>query len=184
MDDNSRSILIINLNSKKKMKNEPLVIILAILALFLVWNLQTETFILYGGQEIEGYITDQEAQCWILGASDSCVKQNVFLINFTKQNLLACPDGYSASRLECEKHYGLIVEPKPTITCYYVDKECQVEVLELEQCPSQYHSSMDECKEALETPFYHITKLFKNPATLILLVVVFAIILFLAFKRR
>jgi len=167
------------------MKDKTLIIIFGIILLILAANLgKLPTFILYGGQEIEGEISEQEAQCWILGASDSCVKQTIFLINFTKQNLLACPDSYFPTKFECEKHYGLIKEEKPKINCYFISEDdCQMELFELTSCPTQYYSTIGECTEALETPTLHLKKLFTNPTTLILLGIVIAILLFFGIRK-
>lgn len=167
------------------MKDKALLIILIIALLFLITNLEgLPFFILYGGVEIEGEITNQTAQCWTL-ATDRCVKQKVFLINFTKQNLLVCPELHHSTELECQKAFKLIEEPKPTVTCYYIEKECKVEVIVgLEKCPSKYYSTMDECKEALETPLYHIKTLFKNKATIFTLIAGIIIVVILILSRR
>lgn len=155
------------------MKKDDLALVIFVLALlFLVWNLKTDTFILYKGQEIEGEVSEIKGMCWTLG-QDRCVKQSVFLINFTEQNLLTCPELYYPTELECQKAFKLVEEPKPTVSCYYIeDDECKVEVIEgLEACPTAYYSNMEECEEALKTPLTHIRKLFKNPTAIIMVIV-------------
>lgn len=160
-------------------------IILAIVLLLIVINLKPQpTFIIYNGEEVEAEETEIQGQCWILGMSDTCVKQNVFLWNFTRQGLLVCPSGFFSTRLGCEKNYGLIVEEKPKINCYYTEKgECKVELFETEECPSQYFPTMDACTEKLETPTLHLQKLFTNPTTIVLIVIMGIVGLFLLIPK-
>ena len=154
------------------MKDKTAMVILGILLLALVWNLQIPSFILYGGTEYEGYISNETGICWILAESDRCVKQRVYLINLTEQNLLICPEATFPTEQECELKYGLIKIEKPKITCYYIgEDECKTEqFLEEEGCPLTYYTSLSKCEEALETPLYHIKTLFKNKMTLYMVI--------------
>lgn len=151
------------------------VFILIGVALLLIWTSQQPqtAFLIFGGVEIEGGVTNITGDCYTLAESDRCVRQNVNLVNFTRQNLLVCPEGYYSTKLECEKAYKIIVEPKPKVTCYYIgEDECQMEVIEgMETCPSQYYSAIEECEEELRTPLRHIGALIKNPIVLIAIII-------------
>jgi len=170
------------------MKDNTILTILAILLLLLVWNIQTETFILFGGVEIEGSVSDIKGECWTLATSDRCARQNVFLINLTKQNLLVCPDGYYSTERECQIKYGIILIEKPKIDCFFIDKEtdkCFVdEFLEEDGCPALYFTSLEDCEEARKTFFTHIKLLFKNKATLIALIAGVIALFVLVLKKR
>lgn len=172
---NNRIVFDIIAYTEKKMKDKTIIAILGILLLALVWNLQIPTtFILYGGTEYEGYVSNETGICWTLAESDRCVKQRVYLINLTKQNLLVCPEATFPTEQECKQKYGLIPEPpKPKINCYFISEdECKTEqFLEEEGCPSTYYSNLNECEEALKTPLRHIKLLFQNKFTLYAVIV-------------
>lgn len=166
------------------MENKHIIWIVIALILLIWASQQPQTvFILFGGEEIKGFVSDVRGECWTLG-QERCVRQNVNLVNFTKQNLLACPEGYYSSEQLCREKY--FPKPKPKINCYYIsERECKVEILEADVCPSQYYSSMEECTEKLKkSPIYHLKTLFKSPATIIILIIGIIAIIILFVKRR
>jgi len=157
-----------------------ILLILTIALLFLVANTTKLTpFILYGGMELPLNETNITGECWTLSA-ERCVRQQVNLLNYTSQNLLICPESYYPTEIDCEKAYGLIVEEKPKINCYYIDEDtCKTEqFLQEEGCPSAYYTSEEECKEALRTPLHHIGKLFKNKLFLIFAVLLVGLLIY------
>lgn len=167
------------------MEKNTQIAVLAIVLLFLVIQLQHPgTFILYGGVEIPANETNVTGECWTLG-QDACVRRPVKLINFTKQSLLVCPEGYYPTKEQCEKAYSVVKTELPKIKCYYINEDaCWEDELTVEQCPSLYYSSKAACEEALETPIRHIKKLFQNKITLIILAVAVIAGVFLFFGKR
>jgi len=168
------------------MKEKTIYIILAIFLLFMVWNLRTETFILFGGEELEGYVSEQKGECWTLATQDRCVRQTVNLINFTEQKVLGCPEGYYLTKRECELKYGIIEIEKPKIECYFIGEDdiCYSEYfLQEEGCPTTYFTTLEECEEERKTFFTHVKLLFKNKSTVIALIAGVIAILILVLKK-
>ncbi len=166
---------------------EKLIFGLIVLILF-IWATQQPqfTFILFGGQEMVGFVSNTTGICYTLSTSDTCVQQKVNLINFTEQNLLVCPEGYYSTKHECELKYGIKAVEKPKIECYFIgeDDRCYSEYfLQEEGCPATYFTTLDACEEEAETFITHISLLFKNKSTVIALIAGVIAILILFLKK-
>ncbi len=169
-------------------------ILVAILLLLLITRLQQPTTfsVFYQGQEYKGYETNVTGWCWTLG-KDTCVKQQVKLLNLTAQSLLICPEGYYGTKVECEKEnqIGAFKPVIKQITCYYIkDNKCVTEVLEGETCPSAYYATFPLCEEALQQQSFiirakaHLSGLFKKTSFIWFIVISVLGLIVIIFTRK
>ena len=172
-----------------KKQNKTIWIIVGILALIVLTQFKPpEIFsVMYQGQNYSGHLSNKTGECWTMGL-DTCVRQEVKLINLTTQNLLICPETYFPTKIDCEKAYGLVktITKPEKITCYKIEeKKCKV-VGEYETCPADTFSSLSKCQEEAGklTWTYNLKQLIKKPYTIILLVLGVIAGIVLLIKRK
>lgn len=172
----------------KKQNNNLIWIIVAVAGLFIIISQgQPGTFsVLYQGQEVQGYVTNQSGECWTMGA-DNCVRQTVRLINLTEQGILICPEGYFPTRKQCSENFGLMAvqqEPEKHM-CYRINEDegiCE-EAGEKESCSQDEFNSLSSCQTKLAEEKSGLLEFISQPYTIVIGILALIVIIGLIVDR-